>query len=168
MKRVDIIAGQFGWLKSYGLKSGLGFKLDPERYEVHYWHWHQHREIANVLRTIDSRIKRAIIGMSLGGNACSWIPNDDAGPEGFPYIDLIVAYDPSKLGELQPIGSNVKRCFVHRQMGYLLTSAIYGRATFTALEGGPRIEENRFYADHLAVSFLPSLHTITRKLLEEM
>lgn len=161
---VDILAGQGGWPLSYGMYS-FGETLPKDRFHTNYWLWNQHREVARAIRK-SGRRRRACIGFSLGGNALSWIANDDAGQGGFPMIDLLVAYDPSVNALLEPIGNNVKRCIVHRQMGYFFTSALYGRATFTSSQGGPPIEENRFTADHLYVPYMQSLHAKTRAALE--
>ena len=168
-KKVFILYGQGGYVLSAGMYN-FGETLPKSEFDVTYWKYSDHRHVALAMMSFlreKNPPKVSGVGFSLGANALSWIASD-ANLKGL-VADLMVAYDPSVLAPTHPIPKTVKRCIVHRQMGYAITSLAYGRATFsTSPAGGPKIEENRFYADHLAVPYLSSLHAKTRKALELM
>lgn len=162
-KIVHILDGQGGYIFSAGMHT-FGSTLSKDGYEVHHWGWTQHRQVALALALAPSSAKLALLGFSLGGNACAWIANDKS--VGRP-IDLLVAYDPTVNGpplSNYPIRANVKRAICYRQMGWMLTSFMFGRGKLY----GDKVEEHQFYGDHLAVPYRQDLHAKTRKALEVM
>lgn len=167
-KNVHILYGQGGYITSVGMHT-FGQSLKLKGFDVTFWNYNQHRTVALTIALAPDGAKNAIIGYSLGGNACAWIANDAALTG--RAIDLLVAYDPTINGPplaATPIGANVKRAICYRQRGFVLTSMFFGRGRLHAAPDGPKIEEHQFYADHLAVPFLQSLHERTLRALEEM
>jgi hypothetical protein len=169
MHRVHILYGQGGFLTSMGMNT-FGRSLDAKRFDVRFWNWSDHRQVAQTISvgvtSKDSKI--AIMGYSLGANACAWIANDITNKK---HIDLLVAYDPTVNGpplSQYPIGSNVKRAICYRQMGYIATSLMFGRGHLYSTPGGPKIEEVQVYADHLYVPYISALHERTRAALDAM
>lgn len=164
-KNVHILYGQYGYIFSAGMHN-FGQSLDKSKYNVTYWEYGQHRDAVKVINA--SQLKNAVIGMSLGANACAWIANDKTLTRP---LDLIVGYDPTVNGPSladYPIGPNVKRAICYRQTGYLFTSLFVGRGYFRRAAMGPKIEEVQFTADHLYVPYMQSLHDRTRAALEAM
>ena len=156
--RIYVLYGQYGWTTSSGmyyLAQGLA------RYgEVSVHHWDDRTIVQDAKRHSG---KIVIIGYSLGANSTVAIANK------LPRVDLIVAYDPSRLSPLahetngeftQHVKPSVRRaiCFYNPYAWYF---------------GGARLEGSQvelFAIDnfHLTVAVDQRLHDITEEAVKQV
>src|SRR3954452_3042278 len=149
--RVYVLSGQGGFIMSRGMEelaAGLR-KMDP-RLQVSTHEWKNHQDVAKDIGKLPVETPVVLIGHSLGANATTWISNDVPSR----MIDLIVAYDPTKLAEVQPAGKNVKRVLLYHNN----SAEPWGHARIQ----GPQVETVETKNSHLSIGNSAWLHAKTR------
>jgi hypothetical protein len=138
--RVYVLSGQGGFVMSRGMEelaAGLR-KMDP-RLQVSTHEWKNHQDVAKDIGKLPVETPVVLIGHSLGANATTWISHDVSSR----MIDLIVAYDPTKLAKLQPAGKNVRRVLLYHNN----SAEPWGHARIQ----GPQVETVETKNSHLSI-----------------
>jgi hypothetical protein len=155
--RVYVLYGQGGRFMARGMEAlatSLG-KMD-DRLQISVHEWKNHKDVAKDIAKLPLEIPVVLIGYSLGANATTWIAN--ALPARI--IDLIVAYDPSVLGEVQPARNNVRRVLLYHNN----SPEPFGHARIR----GPQVETVETRNSHLAISNSEWLHQKTRAAVSQV
>jgi hypothetical protein len=149
--RVYVISGQGGYFMSRGMDElAAGLRKMDRRLQVSTHEWKNHRDVTKDIGKLPIETPVVLIGYSLGANVTTRISNDVPAR----VIDLIVAYDPTKLAEVQPAGKNVKRVLLYHN-----TSAEpWGHARIQ----GPQVETVETKNSHLSIGNSSWLHAKTR------
>jgi hypothetical protein len=138
--RVYVLSGQGGFTMSRGMEelaAGLR-KMDP-RLQVSTHEWKNHKDVAKDIGKLPVETPVVLIGYSLGANATTWISNNVPSR----MIDLIVAYDPTKLAKVQPAGKNVRRVLLYHNN----SAEPWGHARIQ----GPQVETVETKNSHLSI-----------------
>jgi hypothetical protein len=156
--RIYVVYGQYGWTTSSGMYSLAQSLARYGEVSIHEW---DDRTIVPEARRHSGKI--VLVGFSLGANTMVAIANK------LPHVDLIVAYDPSRLSPLvqpadgefrQHVASTVRRaiCFYNPYAWY------FGGAR---LEGS-QVETFLISNYHLAVAVDQRLHEITEEAVKQV
>jgi hypothetical protein len=156
--RIYVLYGQYGVTTSAGMYLLAQSLARYGEVSVHEWN---DRTIVPDARRHSGKI--VIIGYSLGANSTVAIANK------LPHVDLIVAYDPSRLSPLaheangeftQEVKASVRRaiCFYNPYAWY------FGGARLE----GPQVETVPISHYHLAVAMDQSLHEITEQAVRQV
>jgi hypothetical protein len=149
--RIYVLYGQYGWATSSGMYQLAQSLAQYGDVSIHEW---DDRTVVPEARRHPGRL--VIIGFSLGANTAVAIANK------LPHVDLLVAYDPSRLSPLvhvvddaftQHVASTVRRaiCFYNPYAWY------FGGARLD----GSQVETIPIINYHLAVAVDQRLHEIT-------
>lgn len=149
--RTYILYGQGGPFMSRGMEA-LATSLEKmdARLQVSVHEWKNHKAVARDIAKLPVETPVALIGYSLGANATTWISN--AVPS--RVIQLIVAYDPSVLAEVEPAGNNVRRVLLYHNN----SAEPFGHARIK----GPQVETTETRNSHLLIGNSQWLHQKTR------
>jgi dienelactone hydrolase len=156
--RIYVLYGQYGWTTSAGMYSLAQSLARYGEVSVHQW---DDRTIVQDAKRHSGKI--VIIGYSLGANSTVAIANK------LPQVDLIVAYDPSRLSPLahevngeftQHVKPTVRRaiCFYNPYAWY------FGGARLA----GSSVEVVPISNFHLAVAVDQRLHDITEEAVKQV
>ena len=148
-----------GWFRtgSEGIRD-LGERLRltfPESLVTEYDWQYPHKVVYAIKQDLATGYLPIPIGFSLGANCCTW-----AARSGMP-IPLLVAYDPTWLSRLDPIGKNVAKTLWYHSTFYI---DFFGHGTLT----GHNIERIDTVVPHMAVQHQSHLHAITLKGIREV
>jgi hypothetical protein len=130
-------------------------KMDP-RLRVTTHGWKSFKGVAKDIAKLPAGTPVILIGYSLGANATTWISN--AVPS--RTINLIVAYDPTVLSEVQPAGANVRRLLLYHNNG----PEPWGHARIP----GPQVETTETKNSHLSIGNSSWLHGKTRAAVAQL
>jgi hypothetical protein len=112
--------------------------------------WKNHKDVLKDITQLPLDTPIVLIGYSAGANATTWISNKMHGRK----IDLIVAYDPSELMDLEAAGKNVVRVLLYHNNS--IEPWGHGRIR------GPQVETTETRNSHLSVGSSKWLHKKTR------
>jgi hypothetical protein len=149
--RVYVLSGQGGFIMSRGMEElAAGLRKMDRRLQVSTHEWKNHQDVAKDIGKLPVETPVVLIGHSLGANATTWISNDVPSR----MIDLIVAYDPTKLAEVQPAGKNVRRVLLYHNN----SAEPWGHARIQ----GPQVETVETKNSHLSIGSSSWLRGKTR------
>lgn len=124
--------------------------------ETHYWSDYINVEKSILKLPVTDKV--ILIGYSGGGSRSTYVANGVYSHK----IDLIIGYDPSPTGQMQPMKSNVVRAVTYHN------TSILSRLTMVGLGGGQfsgssqtQFVKHDISQHHLAVQFNEALHQIT-------
>lgn len=92
--------------------------------------WTEWRSIVEDIAKQPLDTKIAIIGHSMGGNACTWIQNAARRS-----IDLLVAYDPTVWSSMLPLEPRVKNAILYHDNNFNPLTNSVGHANLTTVSG---------------------------------
>jgi hypothetical protein len=155
--RTYVLYGQGGPMMSYGIEAlAESLQKMDSRLQVSTHEWKNHRDVVKDIGKLPADMPVIIIGYSLGANATTWISN--AVPS--RTINLIVAYDPSVRGEVEPAGSNVRRLLLYHNNGF----EPFGHARIR----GPQVETTETKNSHFTIGNSAWLHAKTRAAVSQV
>lgn len=155
--RVYVLYGQGGSMMARGMKALTESlqKMDS-RLQVSMHEWKDHRDVVKKIANLPADMPVVLIGYSLGANATTWISNELPSR----MIELIVAYDPTVLSEVQPAGRNVKRVLLYHNNSL----EPFGHARIQ----GPQVETVETKNTHFSVGSSSWLHGKTRTAVSQV
>jgi len=149
--RIYVLYGQYGWATSSGMYYLAQSLAQYGEVSIHEW---DDRTVVPQARRHSGKV--VVIGFSLGANTAVAIANK------LPHVDLLIAYDPSRLSPLVDVAGGAFTQHVAPSVG----RAICFYNPYAWYFGGARLEGNQvelvpIINYHLAVAADQRLHEIT-------